>query len=103
MPVILCLAPQNYTHFEDYIDPDLFQSSPPELVMVGMKRNEIHVGDAVDIVLKKDQPTGKLTRGIVKEILTSSSSHPHGIKVKLNDGKVGRVKAVIPKKDENHP
>ena len=71
--------------------------------MVGTKRNEIHVGDTVDIVLKRDQLTGKLTRGVVKEILTSSPSHPHGIKVRLADGKVGRIKAVIPKKTENQP
>ncbi len=71
--------------------------------MVGTKRSEIHVGDTVDIVLKRDQPTGKLTRGVVKEILTNSPSHPHGIKVRLADGKVGRVKAVITKKTEKQP
>ncbi len=71
--------------------------------MVGTKRSEIHVGDTVDIVLKSDQPTGKLTRGVVKEILTNSPSHPHGIKVRLSDGKVGRVKAVISKKTEKQP
>jgi len=66
--------------------------------MTGTKRHEIHPGDIVDIVLKKDQATGKLTRGIVKEILTGSPSHPHGIKVRLTDGKVGRVKTIYPKK-----
>ena len=49
----------------------------------------------VDVVLKKDQQTGKRTRGAVKEILTSSSFHPHGIKVRLEDGQVGRVAEVI--------
>jgi uncharacterized repeat protein (TIGR03833 family) len=65
--------------------------------MTGNKRSEIHPGDTVDIVLKQDQRTGKLTRGVVKELLTGSQFHPHGIKVRLADGKVGRVKAVIPK------
>jgi uncharacterized repeat protein (TIGR03833 family) len=53
------------------------------------------VGDVVDIVQKADQPTGKLTRGIVADILTSSSNHPRGIKVRLRDGRVGRVQEVI--------
>jgi uncharacterized repeat protein (TIGR03833 family) len=65
--------------------------------MAGKKRNEIHPGDTVDIVLKKDQVTGKLTRGVVKELLTGSQFHPHGIKVRLTDGKVGRVRAILPK------
>jgi uncharacterized repeat protein (TIGR03833 family) len=65
--------------------------------MAGTKRSEIHLGDTVDIVLKQDQATGKLTRGIVKELLTGSQFHPHGIKVRLTDGKVGRVKAILPK------
>ncbi len=47
------------------------------------------------IVLKKDQPTGKLTKGIVKEILTKSPTHPHGIKVRLQSGEVGRVKEIV--------
>jgi uncharacterized repeat protein (TIGR03833 family) len=68
--------------------------------MAGTKRNDIHAGDTVDVVLKNDQATGKLTRGIVKEILTGSQFHPHGIKVRLTDGKVGRVKAIQPKDDK---
>jgi uncharacterized repeat protein (TIGR03833 family) len=48
----------------------------------------------VDIVLKTDQRRGKLTRGVVKDILTKSAHHPHGIKVRLSDGRVGRVKAI---------
>ena len=48
------------------------------------------------IVLKQDQPTGKLTEGIVKDILTTSATHPHGIKVRLMSGEIGRVKEVVP-------
>lgn len=60
----------------------------------GRIRNDIRPGIAVSIVLKQDQRTGKLTRGIVKDILTKSVSHPHGIKVRLVDGQVGRVKQI---------
>ncbi|QKG83408.1 YwbE family protein [Kroppenstedtia pulmonis] len=62
--------------------------------MDGRRRQEIRPGLVVDIVLKKDQRTGKLTRGVVKDLLTSSPSHPHGIKVRLEDGQVGRVKVI---------
>lgn len=55
------------------------------------KRASIRPGMPVDIVLKADQPTGKLTRGVVKRILTNSPTHPRGIKVMLEDGQVGRV------------
>ena len=48
------------------------------------------------IVLKQDQSTGKLTKGVVKEILTESATHPHGIKVRLESGAVGRVKEIVP-------
>ena len=58
-------------------------------------RSNIKPGQRVRIVLKKDQATGKLTEGIVMAILTSSSSHPHGIKVRLVSGQVGRVKEII--------
>jgi uncharacterized repeat protein (TIGR03833 family) len=61
----------------------------------GQRRADIRPGLTVDIVLKQDQPTGKLTRGIVKDILTNSPNHPHGIKVRLTSGQVGRVKAVV--------
>jgi len=61
----------------------------------GKNRGEIRSGVEVDIVLKKDQRTGRLTRGIVKDILTKSARHPHGIKVRLTDGQVGRVKQVL--------
>lgn len=60
------------------------------------KRSEIRPGLRVQIVQKQDQRTGKLTEGIVSRILTSSPTHPHGIKVMLEDGKVGRVQAIVP-------
>jgi len=63
--------------------------------MNGTKRTEVKIGMFVKIVLKADQRTGELTEGIVKEILTKSPKHPHGIKVKLESGEVGRVKEVI--------
>ena len=61
----------------------------------GQERKNIQAGIEVDIVLKQDQRSGKTTRGLVKDILTNSSNHPHGIKVRLQDGQVGRVKAII--------
>ena len=63
--------------------------------MDGKNRKDISSGSEVYIVLKKDQRSGKKTHGFVKDILTNSSFHPHGIKVRLKDGKVGRVKTVI--------
>jgi uncharacterized repeat protein (TIGR03833 family) len=63
--------------------------------MDGTCREKIKAGQLVLIVLKKDQRSGKLTQGIVKDILTKSSTHPHGIKVRLNSGEIGRVKQVI--------
>ncbi|MBW6488302.1 MAG: YwbE family protein [Sulfurimonas sp.] len=62
--------------------------------MDGTKRAEIRSGMSVAIVLKEDQATGKLTDGIVRDILTKSSSHPHGIKVRLMSREVGRVKKI---------
>ncbi len=58
-------------------------------------RSNIKSGIRVKIVLKKDQPTGVLTEGIVKDILTNSAVHPRGIKVRLEDGQVGRVQEII--------
>jgi len=63
--------------------------------MNGQNRDDVYAGRTVDIVLKKDQPTGKLTRGIVKDILTNSKFHPRGIKVRLEDGSIGRVQFII--------
>ena len=62
--------------------------------MDGNKRNNINVGDSVMVVQKQDQSSGKLTEGIVKKILTNSTAHPHGIKVMLESGIVGRVKEI---------
>jgi uncharacterized repeat protein (TIGR03833 family) len=63
--------------------------------MEGTKRADIKPGAEVSVVLKKDQRSGKLTEGIVKDILTKSPKHPHGIKVRLESGAVGRVKKII--------
>ncbi|MDX8361445.1 MULTISPECIES: YwbE family protein [Bacillaceae] len=63
--------------------------------MNGQQRSNIKRGLEVEIVLKKDQMTGALTRGIVKDILTNSPHHPHGIKVRLIDGQVGRVQRIL--------
>lgn len=67
--------------------------------MNGKLRSDIRIGALVDIVLKKDQPTGRLTRGHVKRILTNSPTHPHGIKVMLEEGdQVGRVQIIVEEK-----
>jgi uncharacterized repeat protein (TIGR03833 family) len=63
--------------------------------MDGQKRINIKPGMRVRIVLKQDQTTGKLTEGIVMDILTNSASHPHGMKVRLTSGVVGRVKEIL--------
>ena len=67
--------------------------------MEGTRRTDVRPGIHVHIVLKKDQRTGKLTPGVVKDILTRSDRHPHGIKVRLTDGQVGRVKRIV----DGHP
>ena len=64
--------------------------------MDGTRRADVRPGLTVEIVLKQDQASGKRTRGIVREVLTPSPSHPHGIKVRLTSGAVGRVKAILP-------
>ena len=64
--------------------------------MNGQTRANLKPGLTVLIVLKQDQGTGKLTKGIVKDILTKSPNHPHGIKVRLESGQVGRVKEILP-------
>jgi uncharacterized repeat protein (TIGR03833 family) len=61
----------------------------------GKNRKDVRPGLTVDVILKNDQHTGKRTRGIVKELLTNSPTHPHGIKVRLQDGQVGRVAEII--------
>ena len=67
--------------------------------MDSMYRDNIEPGFAVSIIRKKDQRTGKLTEGKVKDILTKSATHPHGIKVRLASGVVGRVKVVLSDND----
>lgn len=63
--------------------------------MSGREKKDVRPGLRVGIVLKQNQRTGSLTRGVVKDLLTKSSYHPHGIKVRLETGEVGRVKEVI--------
>ena len=63
--------------------------------MNGQNRKDIYPGLEVDIILKKDQRNGKLTRGIVKDILTSAAYHSRGIKVRLEDGQIGRVTEIV--------
>jgi uncharacterized repeat protein (TIGR03833 family) len=63
--------------------------------MDGRRREDVRPGLTVDIVLKQDQRTGRLTRGVVKDVLTKSPHHPHGIKVRLETGEVGRVKEIV--------
>ncbi|QOP41390.1 MULTISPECIES: YwbE family protein [Sulfurimonas] len=62
--------------------------------MDGKRRADIKSGCNVSIVLKQDQRSGKLTEGVVKDILTNSATHPHGIKVRLTSGHIGRVKII---------
>lgn len=68
--------------------------------MDGTQRKNITVGVCVDVVQKQDQRTGKLTRGRVSRLLTKSPSHPHGIKVMLDSGIVGRVQRVLEEQEE---
>jgi uncharacterized repeat protein (TIGR03833 family) len=63
--------------------------------MDGSERKDVRPGLTVDIVLKQDQRTGRLTRGVVKDVLTKSPHHPHGIKVRLVTGEVGRIKEIV--------
>jgi uncharacterized repeat protein (TIGR03833 family) len=62
--------------------------------MSGNKRADVKIGTTVSVVLKEDQRSGELTEGVVARILTNSPNHPHGIKVRLEDGQVGRVKKI---------
>ena len=63
--------------------------------MNGQNREDIRPGLVVDIICKQDQRTGKRTRGVVQDILTRSLQHPHGIKVRLRSGEVGRVQEIV--------
>jgi len=76
-------------------ESDKLRASLKELKMSGRNRSDIHAGVRVQVVRKQDQRTGKLTDGIVKDILTKSSTHSHGIKVRLTSGIVGRVKEIL--------
>ena len=69
---------------------------PEAMLMSGISRMDIKPGAHVKVVQKQDQRSGKLTEGIVRDILTKSSTHPHGIKVRLESGIVGRVKELLP-------
>jgi uncharacterized repeat protein (TIGR03833 family) len=64
-------------------------------MMDGQRRANVKPGVEVEIVLKQDQRTGRLTRGVVRDVLTRSAHHPHGIKVRLTTGEVGRVKTIV--------
>ena len=64
--------------------------------MQGTDRSAIRPGARVRVVRKEDQPTGRLTEGVVRDILTGSAAHPHGIKVRLTTGVIGRVKEILP-------
>lgn len=70
-------------------------STDPGKVLDPGNRSHLRPGMTVDIVLKKDQRSGRTTRGIVRDLLTRSSRHPHGIKVRLADGQIGRVKRIV--------
>ena len=65
------------------------------MIVNGQNRKDIQPGLEVDIILKKDQRSGERTRGVVKDILTNSSFHPYGIKVRLTDGQIGRVCEIV--------
>lgn len=71
------------------------------MIINGQNRKDIYIGLEVEIILKKDQSTGKTTRGIVKDILTNSQNHPHGIKVRLQNGQIGRVQTIIGNKNSH--
>lgn len=66
--------------------------------MDGKKRSDVKPGIEVNVILKQDQRSGKKTQGIVKDLLTNSATHPHGIKVRLVDGQVGRVCEILSSK-----
>jgi uncharacterized repeat protein (TIGR03833 family) len=83
---------QRFSQIPDRIRRENTEEMTPQ--KDGRRRSDISNGDLVMIVLKQDQRTGKLTEGRVQEILTNSATHPHGIKVRLEDGRVGRVRQI---------
>ena len=72
----------------------IYEYKVETIKMNGNSRDDVKIGGKVKIVEKQNQRSGQLTEGIVKDILTNSKAHPHGIKVRLEDGKVGRVKEI---------
>jgi uncharacterized repeat protein (TIGR03833 family) len=86
MVVLLPKSKFIFSNIHLYVTPNL-----PSAMSNGTIRANIKEGMSVEIVLKEDQKTGKITKGVVKRILTNSSTHPHGIKVQLTNGQVGRV------------
>jgi uncharacterized repeat protein (TIGR03833 family) len=82
-----------YNFSESIINP--YKNKEQGSTMDGKERKNIMSGKRVSIVLKEDQSTGRLTEGVVRDILTKSPNHPHGIKVRLMSGEVGRVKEVF--------
>ena len=83
-----------HSYFECACECTISRETPIAGMLPNQQRSQIKPGIQVKIVLKQDQQSGKLTEGIVKDILTNSSIHPHGIKVRLTDGKVGRVQSI---------
>jgi uncharacterized repeat protein (TIGR03833 family) len=83
----------DYNFSESIINP--YKNKEQGSTMDGKERKNIMSGKRVSIVLKEDQSTGRLTEGVVRDILTKSPNHPHGIKVRLMSGEVGRVKEVF--------
>ena len=72
-----------------------------ENIKSGKKRSNIKIGMLVEVVKKQNQRSGELTEGFVKRILTNSKTHPHGIKVMLQTGEVGRVKNILEEEEED--
>jgi len=90
-----CEPPRPKTFLARPVPADRPKSKQEDDTMPNRHRDNIQPGQTVDIVLKKDQRTGRLTRGIVETLLTKSPYHSHGIKVRLTDGQVGRVKHLV--------
>jgi len=91
--VVLRLKPRPFSYINDIQFPIINESV--KLLMNGKQKSDVKPGISVAIILKEDQRTGKKTAGIVKDILTNSKFHPHGIKVRLEDGQVGRVQEIL--------
>jgi uncharacterized repeat protein (TIGR03833 family) len=91
---VVCIIPESTA--KKYLDPlRSFEEKPMGPQTNGTQRTSVRIGLVVDVIQKEDQRSKKKTRGIVQEILTNSVSHPHGIKVRLKSGQVGRVVKII--------